>query len=149
MPVANKEPEGFRRLTEEASNVTEHLRDSVTQAMEISLTVDVGMKSTLSSRIDDPFATTSLMVPIPRAFIDEPPTPIMVLLAIGCRVAKSEHSGDICVVQALLRWKGESSKETSDQRVEVGSGAAERAARSNSSSLLLLSCQSTEACKDS
>jgi hypothetical protein len=145
VPVANKDPDRFRRLTEEALNVTEHLRDSVMQAMEMSLTVDVGMKSTFSSKREDPFATESLMEPIPRALIDDPPTPVTVLSAIGCRVKKSDRSGEMWVVHALSRRKGDISKERSIRREDVETGAAVMAARSNSSMLLLLSRQSTEA----
>ena len=125
----NNEPEWFQRLTVEASKVTEHLSDSVMQAMDVSLTVDVRMKRTFSSSMDDPLATTSLIVPMPRAIMDEPPMPVTILSVMGCRVVKSECSGDICMVQALSRRKGEDSKEMSDCQVEVGSGAAVMAAR--------------------
>ena len=115
MPVANNEPEQFWRLTVDMLKVTVHLSDSVMQAMKMSLTVDVGMKRTFSSNTDDPLATMSLMVPMPRALMDEPPTPVTVLLAIGFRVAKLERSGDICVVHTLSRRKGDDSNETSDR----------------------------------
>ena len=126
--MANKDPDWFRRLTEDASNVTKHLRESVTQAIDIKRTVNVGIKRMFSSRIDDPLATMSLIVPIPSTLIEEPPTPITVWSAIGCKVAKSEHLGEMCVVHALSRRKGDDSKDTSKQQVEVGSGAAVMAA---------------------
>jgi hypothetical protein len=126
--VANRAPDRLRRLTEDASNFTKHLRDSVIQAIDTSRAVDVGMKRMFSSKIDDPLATTSLIVPIPRALIDEPPMPVTVLSAIGCKVVKSERSGEMCVVQALSRRNGDDSKETSERLEEGGRGATMMAA---------------------
>ena len=72
MPVAKREPEQVLSETIEASNVIEQWRDSVTLAINMSQTVDDGIKRTFSSSREDPFATTSLTVPIPRALIEEP-----------------------------------------------------------------------------
>ena len=65
-------------VSQDASNVTEHLRESIIQAMDIKRTVDVGIKRTFSSRIDEPLAMMSLIVPIPSTVMDEPPTPVTV-----------------------------------------------------------------------
>jgi len=117
--------------------------------MHVRQTVDVRMKRTFSSKIEDPFVTISLMVPMPRALIVEPLMPVTVLSTIGYSFIESEQSGEIWVVQALSSRKGEVSKERVVHQKEVGGGAAVTAARSNSSILLLLSHQSTEVWSDS
>lgn len=81
--------------------------------MEISHTVNVGINSTFLSKSDEPFATESLMEPIPRALMDDPPTPVTVLSAMGCNVKKSDQSGEMWVVHMLSRRKGNVSKERS------------------------------------
>ena len=71
------------------------------QAIDINRTVDVGMKRTFSSKMDNPFTTISLMVSIPSALIDEPPMPVTILSAIGCSVAK-----DVCGTRAIEKEGG-------------------------------------------
>ena len=150
MPVAKSEPEQVLSETVEASNVMEHWRDSVTQVIDMSQTVDDGMKRTFSSSSEEPLATTSLIVPIPRALIEEPPMPVTVLSAMGCSVMKSKQSGKIWVVQVLSSKKGEESNEREvRQESTLVIGAAVMAARSKSSRFLLLSRQSTEAWSES
>jgi len=133
----------------ETLNVTEHWRDSVMQVIDIRWTVHVGIKRTFSSKTEDPLATISLMVPMPRALIEEPPTPVTVLSAIRCNVIKSEWSGEIWVVHVLSSKKGNVYKERLVWREEVGKGTALTATRSNSSIFLLLLHQLTEAWSES
>ena len=73
--------------------------------------MDEGMKSTCSSNKEDPLPMISFMVPIPRASMEDPPMPVTVRSAIGCKVMKSTRSGKIWVVQALSNKKGDESKE--------------------------------------
>ena len=85
--------EGTRTILEcnsSESKVTEHWSDLVMQAIEMSQTVDEGMNKTFSSNKEDSLPTMSLIVPIPRALIEEPPTPVTVQSAMGCNVMKSE-----------------------------------------------------------
>jgi hypothetical protein len=63
--------------------------------IEISHTVDAGMIKTFLSRIEEYFGMKSLIDPMPRALIDNPPTPVTVLSTMRCRVKKSDLSGEI------------------------------------------------------
>ena len=119
------------------------------QAIEMSQTVDEGMNKTFSSNKEDSLLTMSLIVPIPRALIEEPPTPVTVWSEMGCNVMKSERSGEMCVVQALSSKNGDESKERDIHRAALDRGAAVMAARSKSSRFLLLSHQSTEVWSES
>ena len=119
------------------------------QAIEMSRTVDEGMNKTFSSNKEDPLPTMSFLVPIPRALIEEPPTPVTVRSAMGCNVMKSERSGEMCMVQALSSKNGDESKERDVHRAALDRGAAVMAMRSKSPRFLLLLHQSMEAWSES
>ena len=141
-PDAIAAPEGERRVTPVEVNRTVQGRESMRQATERRRTVEEGMKSALSRVTCDPRPTASFMVPMPIALMEEPLTPFTRQFMMGQRDRKSEHSGDICVVQPLLSRNGEDAREASEVQVWERMGETEIADRSAS---LECAIQSTEA----